>query len=243
MLGVRRHFLTIMHWRRDTFCLNTKNIQNRILERAIYLIRKDSSMNGIFAAELAPACAAKVRGAAVPPEYNLVRLTQRIENPKESWHTNTPGCEWDFVSCNEQGDVINITWIFIGLQGSLCWEYLPKQLMILSLTGNHLKGEIPLSDMPYDLEFINMGENEFGGSIELQHLPPTLEYLYLHDNLFDCQIKFTLLPKSLLELVLHKNGKLRGELDVSLLPESLKYNMRNTGITALNGPTRRGFSL
>ena len=124
----------------------------------------------------------------------------------------------------------------------LCWEYLPKQLIVLSLPKNQLKGEIPLSEMPYDLEFISVGENEFGGSIDLQHLPPTFKYLYLHDNLFDCQIKFTLLPKSLVKLDLQNNDKLRGELDVSLLPESLRYSVCNTGIVALNGPTERGFS-
>ena len=51
---------------------------------------------------------AKVRGAKLPQEYELVGFVENIENPHLSWNTSIPACQWNGIECNHEGRVTRI---------------------------------------------------------------------------------------------------------------------------------------
>ena len=80
--------------------------------------------------------AAKVSVANLPLEYQLARLIRNIENPHNTWDTDTPACEWEGVECNEQGEPDDIYWEQMeDSEGPDHWEY-------------GLKGSLDLTDIP-----------------------------------------------------------------------------------------------
>ena len=53
---------------------------------------------------------AKVSAANLPQEYELSELVQDIANPHKSWNTEVTACDWEYVTCDEQGNVSELKW-------------------------------------------------------------------------------------------------------------------------------------
>mmetsp|Transcript_41106 Transcript_41106/g.57204 ORF Transcript_41106/g.57204 Transcript_41106/m.57204 type:complete len:241 (+) Transcript_41106:58-780(+) len=181
----------------------------------------------------------KVSAVSLPVEYDLMRL---VENPPPSWSTDTPGCRWDRVRCNDKGDVILINWSgAMGedtskkLQGRLNVKYLPSELGNLSLQNNFLSGEFLFDQLPPKLEFINISINQFTGTPDFRHLPPFLVYLNMSDNRFHGHIEFDFVHENLRQMSLAFNAELEGFLKIRDELKNLYYTVARTKITVSNG--------
>ena len=106
---------------------------------------------------------------------------------------------------------------------------LPMSLTHLRLHKNLLQGELNLLNLPKKLQYLNLSCNCFTGSLELQHLPSSLIDLYCANNLFSGLVRFVHLPARLETLDLEDNQNLQGEIDVSMLPESLSTTFMTYG--------------
>ena len=185
----------------------------------------------------------KVSAVSLPVEYDLMRL---VEIPPRSWSTDTPGCRWDRVRCNDKGDVILINWSgAMGedtskkLQGRLHVKYLPYELGNLSLQNNFLSGEFLFDQLPPKLEFINISINQFTGTPDFRHLPPFLVYLNMSDNKFSGHIEFDFVHENMRDIILAFNTELEGFLNIRDELKNLYYTVARTKITVSNGEMRR----
>jgi len=181
----------------------------------------------------------KVSAVSLPVEYDLMRL---VENPPRSWSTDTPGCRWDGVRCNDKGDVIWMNWSGrMGedsskkLQGQFNVKYLPYELKHLRLTGNSLSGEFPFDQLPPKLEDIDISRNQFTGTPDFRHLPPFLVYLNMSDNRFHGHIEFDFVHENLRQMSLAFNAELEGFLKIRDEIKNLYYTVARTKITVSNG--------
>jgi len=163
----------------------------------------------------------KVQGSSMPQEYNLMRLIQNIENPRPSWNTSTPACEWEDVSCDQSSMVTEINWEVLHLRGLLCLEYLPDSIIDFHASENALFGSVRLDYLPGPLELLNLSENAFSGAVDLVSLPSALRSLYLDENMFTGSVVLNSLPSQLRILNLAAN-KLTGTLDLGHLPPNLE---------------------
>ncbi|CAJ1946816.1 unnamed protein product [Cylindrotheca closterium] len=77
-------------------------------------------------------------------------------------------CEWEFVSCNENGSVLSLQLEFKGLQGSLPAEIgRLSSLEELLLPGNRLNGQLPTELYSLTmLTWLNIGGNMLSGSLD-----------------------------------------------------------------------------
>ena len=183
----------------------------------------------------APTRLAKVRGTFLPQEYHLVRLIEGIENQHSSWNTGTPACKWHGIQCNEEGEVISISWLYCNLCGELSWKYLPPTLFISSLYDNKLCGNVPFSSLPKKLDLINLSQNRFSGEPNLRDLPPLLTYLDIGYNHFEGHVDLDSLPVLLTDLYLASNQGLEGILDLEGRVSHFCYSVLETHITTSNG--------
>ena len=84
----------------------------------------------------------RVRGANLPQEYELARFVQNISNLDPSWNTSTHACDWKGVNCDAELHVSKIMWMFMGLSGSLEWNYLCRTLREFAGWDNKFTGSI-----------------------------------------------------------------------------------------------------
>ena len=180
--------------------------------------------------------ASKVRGTVLPQEYTLSRFVSNLTTRQTSWKETTPACEWRYVVCNEEKQVISLQWentMFEGdifdddyipdypaLAGELLWEYMPCALISFTAYLQDLVGPVQLSVLPNSLKKFDICMNKCTGLLDLVHLPSTLEYLDLSFNQFEGEIDLTQLPGCLKHLDLSSNY-LCGSLDLTLVPENV----------------------
>ena len=182
--------------------------------------------------------AGKVRGN-VPQEYELANLIQNVKNPHYSWDSTMPLCQRKGLRCNDDGLLETIHWEFLGLRGSLNWEYLPRSLTHFSVTFSKLTGELEIGNLPSQLESLFVNDNELTGTPDLTSLPQNLDVLGLSNNLFHGVLDFSKMPHSLRILWLQNNAELGGTLEEGVIPKRTTYNMGGTKIVIWNRKSMR----
>ena len=163
--------------------------------------------------------------ASLPQEYKLLKFIENVSNHHASWEAGTPACEWDGVTCNQEGKVMGIDWAARKLEGSLEWKHLPDTLLKLRMSSNKLSGSIALEDLPPHLEYLSLGSNNFTGSINLQAMPRTMKKLLLGNNELSGSVSFFNLPEDLSFLYLADNAGLWGDMARKKLCEKLKRSI------------------
>ena len=177
----------------------------------------------------------KVTGASLPVEFDLMRLTQNVENPDTTWSTNTTACMWRGIACNTADEVITIDWINFKLRGELHLKYFPVTLKRLYIHHNIFSGDFSFEISPPVLVSMIIAGNNFNGTPNFCSLPPMLEYLSMSNNKFEGRVDFSSLPLTLNEMYLNSNLKLQGTLDVSGVLKNLYYNVQATQIKVSSG--------
>ena len=171
---------------------------------------------------------AKVRGAALPQEYQLTQLIQDVRNPHPSWNSETAVYNWIGVSCPWSGDVgervavRDIQWGRRHLMGALRWEYFPQSLVEFSVEDNKLTGEVGWKFLPDGLRYFNLGRNAFSGTPDFTNLPSSLRDVILNNNDFHGSVKLNMLPGNLEWLRLDQNKLLACDLRACDLPPALR---------------------
>ena len=170
----------------------------------------------------------RIRGAALPQEYDLARFVENMEGLHPTWCTNVTACEWAGVKCNDKGEVTALDWTNPdhvprehGARGSVAWKYLPLTLIELNLDNGDLTGEVEFRCLPQSLKICDLSSNCFFGKFDSRFLPPLIEHLYLNNNKFTGHINFTNLPPNLTVMWLEGN-KFEGAIDLCRLPLSLR---------------------
>ena len=170
---------------------------------------------------------AKVRGVALPQEYQLTQFIQHVHHPHPSWNSETEVCKWDGVKCPWRADgpesvVRSIYWGHRELQGTLRWEFLPQSLVEFSVEDNKLTGEVGWQFLPGGLRYFNLGRNVFSGTPDFTNLPSSLRDMFLNNNKFHGSVKLNTLPANMQWQHLDENEHLTGDLEVCYLPFALR---------------------
>ena len=176
---------------------------------------------------------AKSSASILPDEMKMELLVRNIENPDETWNSDTPIDRWSGVYC-EKGlhapYVYKIVWKLKGLSGNLSWLYLPSELCFMDVHRNRLAGEVDLSYLPRKLWTLWADRNHFVGHVQLSSLPSKLQSLYLSRNRLDGSVDLTGLPRDMQRLVLRYNSFTKLELardnsyPIGLILISLQWN-------------------
>ena len=109
----------------------------------------------------------------------------------------------------------------LGYSGVVPWNYLPSNLNVFLLSGNHFSGSVDLTSLPPSLRRVGLNQNKFTGHVSLSTLPAGLEDLYLDWNSLTGSLDLTLLPPKMRRLGLAHN-KFTGVVSLSTLPEGLE---------------------
>ena len=166
--------------------------------------------------------------ASLPQEYKLLKFIENVSNRHTSWDADIPACEWDGVTCNEEGKVVKIDWSLRNLGGTLEWKHLPDTLLEIRMYSNKLSGSIVLEDLPPGLEYLSVGTNRFTGCVNLQAMPKTMKKLLIGNNELGGSVSFCHLPDKLFFLYLADNANLSGTLMPSELSSRLKKSVYTT---------------
>ena len=132
-----------------------------------------------------------------------------------------------------------VNWDNYKLQGSICWEYLPRSLTYFSVHYNQLTGELQMSNLPPQLAYFFVDSNNLIGTPDFTRLPQTMNVLGLSENLFHGVLDFSKISDSLSAIWLQDNVELGGILGEHVMPKRTTYDMRGTNIEVWNGKRKR----
>ena len=95
-------------------------------------------------------------------------------------------CEWEGITCNDDGEVKRFLWVSKQQNGTgtLGFEFLPCSMKAVSMFLNALSGTIQLADLPEKMEELSLSFNQLTGSLDLDGLPATVRELDLSRNKF-----------------------------------------------------------
>ena len=180
--------------------------------------------------------AAKVRGTFLPQEHELAKFISDVGNPRESWSTATPVCEWDGAKCDKQGEIIDISWAYRELRGILHWQHLPRSVTFLDISYNHLSGSVDFSALPRGLRNLWVHSNAFSGELHFEHLPPNIRVLNISSCDFSGFANFSYLQHSSLAqlgsyLQLKGNPRLQRSLSKKAVPKCAWWDIPNSWLT------------
>jgi len=175
----------------------------------------------------------KVRGANLPPEYELMQLIKELDVVPPDWNTLTPVCQWKGVHCDLEKRVTGIHMPSQSFSGALNWEMLPRSLKFLNVRLNRLTGGLPLLTLPPLLIQLDTDSNCLRGKVELQDLPVNSRKVILDDNQFVGDINLSCLPKELERLSIAENT-FSGGISLTDLPLNMVYLKLSDN--ELNGP-------
>ncbi|KNH05842.1 leucine-rich repeat, partial [Perkinsela sp. CCAP 1560/4] len=132
-------------------------------------------------------------------------------------------CEWEGITCNDDGEVEEFEWICKNRHGTgiVGFESLPCSMKTLRMFWNALSGTIRLADLPEKMEELSLSCNQLTGSLDLDGLPATVRELGLGNNKFTGEVSFEKLPKCLKQLRLSQN-QLSGTICLTCLPPALE---------------------
>ena len=163
----------------------------------------------------------KIRGANLPQEYELTRLTCEIANPPSSWNTSTKASDWMGVSCDENSRVTRINWSYMDLIGTLQWDYLCSTLQEFQVWQNGFSGNVPLNKLPAEMTKLEISCNAFSGELDFSHLPEKMDTIILTQNNFEGCVDLTRLPEALTFFNINENNFSRS-VCLSNLPSNLR---------------------
>ena len=177
------------------------------------------------AADVAPSAAraGKVKGVALPQEYELAKFVRDVKNPHPSWDTHTAACEWDGVECDKSKSIVDLRWRQRELNGTLHWLYLPRTIQQARLLMNRLGGDVDFTTLPQPLTCMWLQHNFFTGEPDFAHLPPNIDVL----NVSSCRftgfvdlscLQHTTLMKPTAAFDITGNPGLRGKIARSHMP-------------------------
>jgi len=138
---------------------------------------------------------------------------------------------WGGVFLNENGEVHEIGWNILMLQGSIELKWVPSTVQKLLAYVNDLCGSVDLRGLPEGMKVLSLAQNQLTGELSLEHLPSTFETLALPTNSLSGSLNLKSLPKSLKWLFLDRNN-FSGTIDMSKLPDRLEeINLNNNPIS------------
>ena len=171
-------------------------------------------------------------------QQSLMELV--IENTRLAWSNwrdengnYNDMCEWAGVTCNEDGDVININWgvkNFLDEQPKLQW--LPSTVQSILLYNSRQKGSLDAAKLPKDLRRGSFSGNDYEGSFDFSSLPPGLKSLDLNDNRLTGSVDLKCLPEPMTVLLLLRNH-FSGSIELDGLPKGMQ--MLNIAENSLTG--------
>jgi len=158
----------------------------------------------------------------------LVDLINAVHNLPPVWNPNNvdSGCGWTGITCNDQGNIIDLTLIKRGLSGSLSNSLSNMSaLQTLDFSTNSLDGTIPTWKL-LSTKTLNLAQNLLTGT-----LPPSLgcctrlEYLSVADNRLTGTV-----PSALTNITSLKNLYLSHNSFTGCLP-SVALGIQNCDVT------------
>mmetsp|Transcript_22236 Transcript_22236/g.34540 ORF Transcript_22236/g.34540 Transcript_22236/m.34540 type:complete len:235 (-) Transcript_22236:46-750(-) len=192
-----------------------------------------------------------------------------VENKESIMGTREkPPKDWNglFTDSNDPESITTFMWSFIRIRGSIALEWLPPTvdacfldsnsltgtvnlsclpdvLRVLDIRGNRLTGSLDLAHLPASVEDLCLSENRFSGSVCLTHLPSGMCRLDISKNELGGCVDLSQLPSKMTTLSLNDNLALRGEIDFTDLPESLReFDVSNTQLWRVSGGPRKEIS-
>ena len=146
----------------------------------------------------------------------------------------TEACQWDFVHCDTNGRIMQITtfkqilgkgkielayipplvadfWMqssgyaWKAFEGTLPAPELPQNLKVFNISKNAFSGTIEVAKLPQSLIHFDVSQNTFSGSLDLGTLPAHLECFDMHMNRFSGTVLLNSLPRTLNALRLDGN--------------------------------------
>ena len=189
-----------------------------------------------FATEDSSSKPSKVRGTALPQEYELEAFTRNMAPHHVTWNTHIPACQWKGVKCDDDTEsiVTHISWIYYSLVGNPRWEHMPITLTAISLLANQLQGLVCLHQLPLVMANYSVSYNLFNGPLDFSQLPSSLYRLQLENNQFSGNIDLSCLPFDLVSLGLAGNPMLVGTVRKNSFPKNLMYfTYSETNITVI----------
>ena len=130
-------------------------------------------------------------------------------------------CEWEGITCNDDGEVEKFHWGLKQEAGTIGFEFLPWSMKTLRMFMNALSGTIQLADLPEKVDKLSLSCNQLTGSLDLDGLPATVRTLSLSQNKFTGDISLEKLPKCLKQLELSQN-QLSRTICLTCLPPALE---------------------
>ena len=188
---------------------------------------------------------ARMRGAILPHEFDLLRFLADVQHDEPTWNMNTAACSWNGVMCNMKGEIKTLIWNAKLLTGILHWRHLPDSVEEVAVGQNSLVGGLPLEDIrsnfktlhTYEnkmnesltfslfsrrMEYINIARNRHTDGADLSVLPQTLTQLDISFNEFEGSLELRFLPSGLVEFYA-TNNLFSGEVFLDRLPLGLRY--------------------
>ena len=132
-------------------------------------------------------------------------------------------CVWEGVRCSPGERVISIEWAYMGWIADaqkFGFAHLPRELKVLSLETDVIRGTIDWQALPANLQDCLLSENKFRGTIDVQSFPTSIRRMHLGSNKFSGTIALGDLPAGLTELLLESN-ELEGGVSLENLPPGL----------------------
>ena len=188
--------------------------------------RKTESAFSDSASPIPKTTASKVRGVALPQEFEMDYFLRNITNRHPSWNTDRSLCKWEGVLCWKEGKVSEVRWGNYPIDGTLWWDSTPHSLLRLELhcgifRENALCGDVKLAALPDSLERLYLWGQSFSGEIDTRSLPRSLLILQAYLNKFSGSLDLTILPSGLFQAFLN-NNQFEGEINLRVLPASLE---------------------
>ena len=149
--------------------------------------------------------------------------------------------EWEGVTI-EDGEVVEIDWEQLYLEGSLHLEWLPISVRKFSVGRNRkITGTLDCASLPTSMKMLDIQCNYITGPICLDRLPESMEYLSVFHNQLSGSLKLESLPDTLKDLSADGN-EFTGSVDLTQLPAAMLYlDLRSNRLSA--NPTKGHLSV
>ena len=202
----------------------------------------------------------KVRNALLPPELQLLQFIHNISSRAVGWNETTPGCRWQGVECDREGNVVRLGWNAVHLTSmkkdepsslssspkcdgknlslgnhtdrGLSWSHLPSTIQHINFLCCYFFGPVPTSELPSSLIHLVLSHNFFRGSFDMSQLPAKLEVVRISSNFFSGPFQLAALPAGL-DIVLAGWNSFSGSLELRFLPQTL--SVLDVGNNKLSG--------
>ena len=187
---------------------------------------------------------------SIPDQARMELLLENVKNKgklMDHFGNYSPIEFWDEIRLNDDGQVIEIWWLFgdfvsagtidlqwlpLGLErctisecsllGSVDTESLPRGMRYFNIRRNKLKSVFSIEGLPADIRFVNIGFNNFHGTLNLQSLPANITDFHVDFNVFSGSIDLGVLPNKLEYLGLNHNRFKQRQLLIGKIPETVK---------------------